>query len=285
MKRRLFFVPEDMMTDEIRKKKPRRHFGGWISLKSTVCHNTRVSESTTLILFLIHRDRRMEFSRWKFLLDMAINKVDQMALNTDQPFLNHKRNFLLSAKQLMEEFCSNINYCDPTLPTVSLRDHAKELMVGVMHKREKDLSTMAPKSSDSLTMSSDSEDESIDPGFHFREVIEDYIKDSSTGKKGRFQKKLSEKLTEKQIHPLSMELTPYSAVYRELEKEYCSKLATGNVHTYPMNKARYVFCLAAKYLLQIANSSSVIERAFADSLRSIAGRRNKLRKNLIYDLE
>lgn len=259
------------MTDVWKTKKPRRHFGGWISLKSTA--HTRVTESSALILFLIHRDRQMEFNRWKFMLDKAIEKVDQMAKDTDQPFLIHKRNFILSAKQLMEQFRTNINYNNPNLPVVSFVTHTKELMVNVMKNCEKEL---APKSSDSIAMSSDSESESVDPEFHYREVIEDYVKSSSIGSKGRFQKQLSKKLTDRQIHPLTLNLIPYSTVYRELETEFSSKIVSGSVHTYPMNKARHVFCLSAQKLLRIGNSSSVIERAFSDSLRSVAGRRNCL---------
>ena len=271
------------MTPEILKKKPKRHFGGWISLNSTA--HTRLNESSTLILFLTYHDRQMEFERWKFLLDVAIGKVDRMSSNTDQPFLKHQRDFLLSAKQLMEEFCRNINYNDPKLPSVSLKDHATELMVGVMKNCEKDLSAMAPKSSDSIHMdSSDSDSEIMDPEFHYRKVIDDYLKPSD-GKMGHFQKKVSRKLDEHQIHPLSLQLSQYSKIYRELANEYCQKLATGNVHTYPLNKARYVFCLSSGKILRIGNSSSVIERDFSDSIRSIAGRRVKLRKNLINDLD
>ena len=201
-----------------------------------------------------------------------------MAVNTDQQFLIDKRNFLESIKALMESYCSNINHNNLNLPSVSLLDHAQQLMLKIIKKTDAEMSKKSSKSGEPA-LSSDSENECLDSEFNFREVLRDYISNDSV--EGRFLKKLKKKLTDHHIHPLSLDLVPYSDVYRELANEFCSKLINGSAQTYLLNKARYYLCLCAEMILRIGNSSSVLERAFSDSLICVGGRRVRLRKDLI----
>lgn len=275
--RRLYLVRSDKMADFKRQNKnSRQHSGDWSSLKSTA--HTRVNDSSVLILFVIHRDRMMQFKRWTYQIDVAINKIDNMAVNTDQQFLIDKRNFLESIKALMESYCSNINHNNLNLPSVSLLDHAQQLMLKIIKKTDAEMSKKSSKSGEPA-LSSDSENECLDSEFNFREVLRDYISNDSV--EGRFLKKLKKKLTDHHIHPLSLDLVPYSDVYRELANEFCSKLINGSAQTYLLNKARYYLCLCAEMILRIGNSSSVLERAFSDSLICVGGRRVRLRKDLI----
>ena len=83
--RRLMFLPEgEKIPAEM--KDPRKHFGNWWSTKSKV--HSRVSDNAILILFLIYHDRQMIFKRWIFLIEVAINKVEALLVQTNQARYN-----------------------------------------------------------------------------------------------------------------------------------------------------------------------------------------------------
>ena len=106
-------------TADISTKDPKHHLGDWFSIKSPV--HSRVKDSAILILFLIFHDRGMIFKRWTFMLDVAIQKVEKQLLQTDKSFITDKKMLLMSMKQIMLDFCRNINVNDPKKRPISLR--------------------------------------------------------------------------------------------------------------------------------------------------------------------
>ena len=132
------------------------------------------------------------------------------------------------------------------------------------------------------SFSSDSENEGDDQKRVFTEVIEDYSKFTTPEQMPRFQRKIVKDMRSHEIDPTSLNLLEYSELYRNMASEYQHKFTSGNISSYSQNRARYIFCLCAEKVMRIGNSSSVIERAFSDALRSIDGRRGgNLRNDLI----
>lgn len=128
---------------------------------------------------------------------------------------------------------------------------------------------------------SDSEAEVSDESMYFSTVIDDYCDPASTG---RFQRKLVTKYLDEISSPDSLNLLEWSKMYIKMEDEYDDLLKKSKSASYAINKAKYIFATVAQLFLRIGNSSSVLERAFADAVRSIANRRVQLRNdiNLIF---
>ena len=55
------------------------------------------------------------------MLDVAIQKVEKQLLQTDKSFITDKKMLLLSMKQIMLDFCRNINVNDAKKRPISLR--------------------------------------------------------------------------------------------------------------------------------------------------------------------
>ena len=156
-------------------------------------------------------------------------------------------------------------------------------MIKFMKKAEQEMTKKAEQKSSESTMSSDSENESVDNSSHFRAVVADYVNDCPVEQMGRFQKKIYKQMKETGTHRLSLNLLDHSTNYRLIAKEYRDKISNGSAGTFAINKARFIFVTCAQHMLRIGNSSSVLERAFSDSIRSLSCRRHKLRNNLITD--
>ena len=149
-----------------------------------------------------------------------------------------------------------------------------------MNQAEAELFSKSQARNDGVALSSDSETDQEDESRYFQEVIDDYTDPEPTG---RFQKKLMPKLDS--ISSIgSLDLLEWSKLYISIETEYYGRLNTSKANQFATNKARYIFATCAQLSLRIGNSSSVLERAFGDAVRSIANRRVQLRNdiNLIF---
>ena len=187
---------------------------------------------------------------------------------------------LLSIRKIMVDFCANIHFNNINKQPISLLNYAKNLMITHMKKAEREMIKKSEQSSES-TISSDSETENVDNFSQFSDVVEDYAHDCPADQMGRYQKKLFNQLKKSGVHRLSLNLLDYSTTFRLLAKEYRDKISNGNVNTFAVNRARFIFSDSAQHILRIGNSSSLLERSFSDSIRSLSSRRHKLRNNLI----
>lgn len=158
-------------------------------------------------------------------------------------------------------------------------------MLRFMLKTEKDV-TKQPRKSTAQTpcsFSSDSENENEDQiKTDFQQVIDEYSKITQPEQMPKFQKKIVKDMRTYNIDSTSLNMLEYGKLYQNMASEYQQKFTSGNVGSFAQNRARYFFSLCSEKVMRIGNSSSVIERAFSDALRSIDGRRGgKLRKDLI----
>ena len=117
--RKLILVRPNSMSQTLKKKKPIPHFGDWHSIKSSV--HTRFNDNTILLLFLMYNEREMKFERWTRMLDTAVNSIEALMQQTEDSFLSDIRNLLLSTKQVIDNFSTNIHYNDPKKNAISLR--------------------------------------------------------------------------------------------------------------------------------------------------------------------
>ena len=166
---------------------------------------------------------------------------------------------------------------------VSLLSYIKKTVLKQMklHDEHMEKHDQAAKKTGSLICSSESEADSsqsqsqADKLKIFESVINDYLGETDQkGKIGSLHKSILEYSTRHHKN----EMKQKALMYLKLEKAYMQKVdETKHEGKKTLYKARALLCHIASQILRSSNSSSIIERCFSDSLRSVSDKRVQLR--------
>jgi len=222
----------------------------------------------------------MDFAKFVKIIDRAIEKINQHLPNLNPNAAKHlsdKKDLLQSILSIMKSLSENYNYNSPNEPKVTMLEHVRRLVIKLMKNRLEKNHVGRSQSSDESESSQFSEQE--DNYDEIMKVIHDYEStDIQNCPSGGISKSLNKKLNGR----TDLDIQNYARIYREISDD-CKRKLDGQTSIRKMvtYTTRQLFCEVADTCLRSASSTSHLERMFGDCVRSIEGRRHKLRKVLI----
>ena len=176
-------------------------------------------------------------------------------------------------------FAENKNIYKPDKKEqVSILDHVRKMVVKLMTVSD-NYDEKKSKKSAMLVSSSESETESTRIRSDERESIYNAVLDDYLGiRPGSLNKSIKKALEGKK------DVTMYelATLYLDLEHDYAKRANCVDISRKKWEyEAKAAFCRVGHMSMRNCNSSSILERAFSDSMRSVAGRRASLREVFI----
>ena len=174
-----------------------------------------------------------------------------------------------------------MNYYDPKQKnSISLLEHTKRMVLRLMEAADDDESARSSNDPNHPSFSTESESDlsqyKARRRDYFKEVIDSYL---DAGGQTSFQKVLQRFERSEHLEKIENEHEKFARIYLELERKLKAlSLTLKKSDKIQKYNARLIFARIAHFALRNSNSSSILERAFNDCLRSVSDRRVKLRK-------